>query len=183
MEAGSSKPPTGPQPPVAKPDAPTPATPATGSQDAAPQTVDQQLEGLRAWLAQLDRRLGVRSLAGALALVLALAAGIVGVVLAIGAKDESATKSEVQTLSERVSASTKEATRAAQDDLSTLSDRLDALESSVSTIASGQRTSDSELKVAQDDIDELRGQISDLKGEVDAATQAAQQAASNSGGN
>lgn len=183
MQSGKPTPPTGQQPSTPRPDAPGPGGPATGSQEAAPQTIDQQLEGLRAWLAQLDRRLGVRSLAGGLALVLALAAGIVGVVLAIGAKDDSATKAEVQTLSERVSATTKEASQAAQQDLSTLSDRLDALEGRVSTIASGQRTSDSELKVTQGDIDELRGQISDLKTAVDAAQQAAQQAASSGNGN
>lgn len=160
MESGNPKTPTGPQPA---------AGPTTGSQPtAAPQTTDEQIEGLRAWIAQIDRKLGVRSFAGGAAVVLALAAGIVGVVLAMSAKDESATKTEVKSLRDQVSATTQQASQAAENDLSELGDRIDALESRVSTIASSQRTSDSELQVAQDDIDELRGQITDLETEVSA---------------
>ena len=158
MEAGNPKAPTGSRPA---------AQPATGSQPTvAPQSTQEQLEGLRAWVAQIDRRLGIRSIAGGLAVVLALAAGIVGVVLAMQAKDDSATKAEVTRLSERVSANTQEATRTVKQELSALSDRLDALEGRVSSVASDQRTSDSELQVAQDDIDELRGQISDLRSQL-----------------
>jgi uncharacterized protein HemX len=174
MESGDPQQPAGAQPPVE-------STPATGSQPAPPtQTAQEQIDGLRAWLAQVDRRLGIRSLAGALAIVLALAAGIVGVILAKNAQDESATKTEVKSLSEQVSANTEEATQTFKDQLSALSDRLDALEGRVSSVASSQRTSDAELKVAQDDIDELRGQITDLETKVDAAAQSA--ASSNNGG-
>ena len=121
------------------------------------QSPAEQLEGLRAWTAQLDRRLGVRTIAGAIAIVLALAAGIVGVVLATSAKDESATKTDVTALGQEVKSVGRQAAQAAENDIADLSDRIDALEARVSTIASSQRTSDSELDVARDDIDELRG--------------------------
>ena len=164
MEGGQSKPPTGEQP------APGGAEgkPATGSQPAAspPQSTEEQIEGLRAWIAQIDRKLGIRSVAGAIAIVLALAAGIVGVVRAMSAKDESATKAEVTSLRDQVSASTREVSQAAEDDLTEINDRIDALETRVSTIASSQRTTESEIQVVQDDIDELRGQLTDLEGEV-----------------
>ena len=158
------------------PKQPTGSHPATGNADRAddglaagdPDSAGADRRPAR-WVAQLDRRLGIRSIAGGLALVLALAAGIVGVVLAMDAKDESATKTEVKSLSERVSANTEEATQAVKDELQTLTDRLDALEGRVSTVASSQRTADSEIKVAQDDIDELRGQITDLETQIDAA--------------
>lgn len=148
MEAGEQKPPTGSQPEV------------------RPETPQEQIDGLRAWVAQLDRRLGVRSLALGLAVVIALAAGVVGVVLAQDAKDNSATKDEVASLRDQVSATTKEASQATQDTIAELEESIDALEARVSTIASSQRTSDSELEVAQDDIEELRGQITDLENEV-----------------
>jgi septal ring factor EnvC (AmiA/AmiB activator) len=119
-------------------------------------TVDERL-------ARLERRLGVRSLALGAAVVLALAAGIVGVVLALGAKDESATKDEVATLRDQVEAVQQEAAKAAEQDVATLTDRLDAVEGRVNTIAGGQRTAESELSVVQDDIDELRDQIADLE--------------------
>ncbi len=119
-------------------------------------TVDERL-------ARLERRLGIRSLALGAAVVLALAAGIVGVVLALGAKDESATKDEVATLRDQVEAVQQEAAKAAEQDVATLTDRLDALEGRVNTIAGGQRTTESELSVVQDDIDELRDQVADLE--------------------
>ncbi len=148
MEAGDPKTPTGEQP------------------AQRPETVEEQLDGLRAWIAQIDRRLGIRTVALGLAVVIALAAGIVGVVLAKDAKDNSATKDEVASLRDQVSASTKEASQATQDTVSQIQDDIDALESRVATIASSQRTSDGELDVAKDDIDELRGQITDLQNEV-----------------
>ena len=114
-------------------------------------------------LAALERRLGVRTLALGTATVLALAAGIVGVVLALSAKDESATKSEVRSLRDQVEVVQREAANAAEQDVATLTERLDALEGRVNTVAAGQRTAESELSVVQDDIDELRDQISDIE--------------------
>ena len=143
----------------------------TGAQPA--QSPAEQLEGLRAWTAQLDRKLGVRTIAGAIAIVLALAAGIVGVVLATSAKDESATKTDVTALGQEVKSVGRQAAQAAENDIADLSDRIDALEARVSTIASSQRTSGSELDVARDDIDELRADINDLQSAV---------SSSNSGG-
>jgi len=144
-----------------------PPNPPTGEQpQQRPETVEEQIDGLRAWVAQLDRRLGIRSVALGLAVVIALAAGIVGVVLATDAKDQSATKEEVKSLRDQVNASNQEASQATEDTINEINDRIDALESRVSTIASSQRTSDSELDVAKDDIEELRGQITDLENEV-----------------
>ncbi len=150
MEAGPPKTPTGSQPVV------------------QPEPIEQQVEGLRAWVAQIDRKLGIRSIAGGLAIVLALAAGIVGVVLATSAKDESATKEEVASLRDQLSASNKEASQATEDTIGSINDRIDELEARVATLASTQRTSDSELDVAKDDIEELRGQITDLQNDVNA---------------
>jgi uncharacterized protein HemX len=135
-------------------------TPAPGSR---PATAEHQVVPVEERLARLERKLGVRSVALGAAVVLALAAGIVGVVLALGAKDESATKNEVRALRDQVEAVQQEAAKSTEQDVATLTDRLEALEGRVNTIAGGQRTAESELSVVQDDIDELRGQISDLE--------------------
>jgi hypothetical protein len=137
------------------------ARPTTGSHPVVV-PVEERLEGQRAWIAQIERKLAIRTYAGAAAIVLALAAGIVGTVLALSAKDESATKTEVQALSDRLSNSQKETANAAEEDLSSVADRLDALESRVDTVTADQRTTDSELKVVQDDIDELRTDVSNI---------------------
>ena len=114
-------------------------------------------------LERLERRVSIRTLALGAAVVLALAAGIVGVVLALQAKDESATKAEVRALRDQVEAVQQETAKATEQNVATLNDRLDALEGRVNTIAGNQRTAESELSVVQDDIDELRSQISDLQ--------------------
>jgi TolA-binding protein len=154
--------------------------PATGSQPVArPETVEEQIDGLRAWIAQVDRRLGIRTLALGLAVVLALAAGIVGVVLAKDAKDNGATKNEVASLRDRVSASTKEASQSTQDTIDEINGRIEALEGRVATIASTQRTSNSELDVAKDDIEELRGDITDLQNQVNSLESSSSSGGSN----
>jgi uncharacterized protein HemX len=140
-----------------------PKPPATGSQPVVAETPEERLEGLRAWVAQIDRKLGIRTVAGALALVLALAAGIVGVVLALSAKDESATKGEVRSLASQLESVQREAAEAAEEDVASVLDRLDALEGRVNTIAGGQRTTESELSVVQDDIEDLRTEVADIE--------------------
>ena len=160
--AGQSKP-----PPAGKPQ--TGAQPAqggkppTGGQPAVPYSQAQRIEEMRGSIAQTDRKLGVRTYALGAGVVLALAAGIVGVVLALSAKDESATKDEVRALRDQVEAVQQEAAEAAEEDVATLTEQLDALEGRVNTIAGGQRTTESELSVVQDDIDDLRTQVSGLE--------------------
>ena len=123
----------------------------------------ERIEGLRAWVAQVDRKLGVRSYAGGAAIVLALAAGIVGVVLALSAKDESATKDEVRALRGELESVAERASETAEEGVAALTERLDTLEGRVSQIQSSQRTTERELSVVEDDIDDLRTQISDLR--------------------
>jgi uncharacterized protein HemX len=141
-------------PPAATAD--KPAATATGS----PQ---EQIVGLRAWVAQVDRKVGVRSYAGGAAIVLALAAGIVGVVLALSAKDESATKDELRELRDQVAEVSEEASAAAEEQVGTVADRVAALEDQVSSLTGDKTTIERELEVVQDDIDDLRNQISDLE--------------------
>ena len=148
--------------PQAPASAPTPASPAKGpgTQPSASADPQERIDGLRAWLAQVDRKLGVRSYAGGAAIVLALAAGIVGVVLALSAKDESATKDDVAKLRDQVAEVSQQASAAAEEQVGSLTDRIQALEEQVSSLAGDQRTTERELQVAQDDIDDVRTQIS-----------------------
>jgi uncharacterized protein HemX len=167
-----------PQPAAAGADSPntpaagTPAgTPPTAGKAAAPApTTEERIEALSAWVAQVDRKLGIRTFALGAAVVLALASGIVGVVLAVNTKDESATKDEVAALRDQVEATTREATQAAEESVQSLSGQVDALEQRLSTLNATQRTSDKELSVVQDDIDDIRNQISRLQSSGGTAT-------------
>jgi uncharacterized protein HemX len=145
------------EPPAAATPQPEPA------QKTVSGTPEERIDGLRAWIAQVDRTVGVRSYAGGAAIVLALAAGIVGVVLALSAKDESATKDELRELRDQVADVSQEASAAAEEQVGTLTDRVAALEDQVSSLSGDKTTIERELEVVQDDIDDLRNQISDLE--------------------
>ncbi|MGH2954328.1 MAG: hypothetical protein ACRDK9_09975 [Solirubrobacterales bacterium] len=162
-EAAAARPGAATAKPEAEPGKPGAAA-APGKPGVTPQpSADphERLDGLRAWLAQVDRKVGVRSYAGGAAVVLALAAGIVGVVLALSAKDESATKDEVRALREQISTIGDEAAAAAEEGVQSLTDQLESLEGRVTQIRSSQRTTQRELSVVQDDIDDLRSEASD----------------------
>jgi uncharacterized protein HemX len=139
--------------------APLTPTAATGT----PADPNEGLDGLRARLAQLDRRLGVRTYALGAAVVLALAAGAVGVVLALSVQRDAATQDDIAALRDEVAAARVSATQAAQKDVQSISDRLDQLDGEVTRLTSDRRTSEREIQVIQGDIRDLQDQVSSLE--------------------
>jgi uncharacterized protein HemX len=142
--------------------APGPGTPPAAAQAAsAPQASPdpaQPVDGLRAWLAQVDRKLGIRTYVGLALAVLALAAGGAAIYLTLSLKQDAATKDNVNALRNQVSGVQASATQAAQDSVKSLNQRLTQLESEVGKLSTGQKTSKRELQVLQDDIRQLRSQ-------------------------
>lgn len=143
----------------------TGAKPPTGEgpRATAPADTAERLDGLRAWVAVLDRKLGVRFYALAAAAILALAAGITALILALGLEEDSATKSDVKRLRDQVAGVEKSASQAAQDNVAELDERVSGFESQLRSLRSDQSSTERELSVAQDDISELRRQISELR--------------------
>src|SRR5438093_10228488 len=141
--ADTSTPPAGTAVPAAGPATPAPGTdaPAAGT----PADAHRRIDGLRAWLAQVDRRLGVRTYALGAAVILALAAGIVGVVLALSVQGDAATNDDLAALRDDLAAVKASAAQAAQRDIQALSDRLDQLESEVTRVTNDQRTTAREI--------------------------------------
>src|SRR5919108_2621886 len=112
------KPPTGEQPKPATGEQRKPATgeqqkPATGEQAAAPDphSTDphERIDGLRAWVAQVNRKLGIRTYAFAAASVLALAAAAVAIVFALQLQEDSATNDDLDELRNQIGAVEKSA--------------------------------------------------------------------------
>jgi uncharacterized protein HemX len=130
-----------------------------------PQSVDphERIDGLRSWLAQVDRKLGLRTYVGAALTVLALAAGGAALVLALGAKEDAATDADVQNLREELTGVEQTAAEAAQEDVQSLNESIADIEDQISRLESEQRSQNNELSVVQDDIQDLRNQISDLE--------------------
>ncbi len=120
-------------------------------------------EAQRAWLAQVDRKLGTRTYAGAAALILALAAAIVAIVLAIDARDNSATDADLNQVEQQISSVAKDASASqdAQEGIDSLGGRLDSVEDQISGLESADTDIDDRLEVIEDDIEALRQQISD----------------------
>ncbi len=141
---------------------PEPAQPAAAPQ--APADPQERIDGLRAWIAQVDRKLGVRTYVGAAVAVLALAAAAVGLVLTLTLKQDAATEGDVTSLRDQISAVEQSASEAAQEGVQGLDRRLTELEDEVNRLSTGQTTTRRELKVVQDDIKELRDEVSSASG-------------------
>ena len=148
------------------PDTGRPKEAQAGGQPVPPaQSPDphQRIDGLRAWLAQVERRLGIRTYALAAAGALALAAGIVALVLVLQTQEDSATDEDVQALREQLDDVERAASQAAEEDVQSLADRIDEVEGRVSSLEEDQRTREQELTVIEDDINDLRDQVSELE--------------------
>lgn len=122
------------------------------------------LEGLRAWLATLDRKIGTRTYLGAAAVILAIATSAVAIVLAIDARDNSADNDDLNAISERVNE--LESGSTAAFDATAFEARLTAIEDQLADAGDAAGGSDTakRLEVLEDDVEELREQISQLEG-------------------
>ena len=128
------------------------------------------MAGLRAWLAQLDRRLGLRTyVIGAIA-VLALAAGVVALVLTLQLRHDAATNRDVSSLHEQLTGVEQSATQAAEQSVHSLHRRIGDLAAEIDRISSAQAADKRELKALQEDIRTLRDQGSAGKGRSPTAT-------------
>jgi uncharacterized protein HemX len=167
MEANPPQPPKPPTPPPPPPPPsgrpPQPAQPTPPPQQP-PKPVDpqQRIDGLRSWIAQLERKLGVRTYIGAALAVLALAAGGAGIFLALRVERDAATEADVENLREELTGVEQTAAQAAQEDVQALGQRITDLEEQISRLRSQQRSQSNELSVTEDDIQDLRDQISEL---------------------
>ncbi len=162
------------------PGKPQPAQPAAAPQ--APADPQERIDGLRAWIAQLDRKLGVRTYVGAAVAVLALAAAAVGLVLTLTLKQDAATEDDLSSLRDQISVVEQSASEAAQEDVQGLDRRLAELEDEVNRLSTAQTTTRRELKVVQDDIKELRSQVSSADSSSDGTSGSSGSSGSSSGG-
>lgn len=143
---------------------PDPAT-DSGAKAAATGTPDAVVaEAEREEIARLERKLGVRTYAGAAAVILALAAAIVAVVLAIDARDNSATDADLSRVERALGGVADDASSFAdaQEDIDALSGRVDALEDELGALASADRDVQGRVDVVEDDIEDLRQEIAGL---------------------
>jgi hypothetical protein len=136
------------------------AASAGSPEGARPSDPREEMVGLRAWVGQLDRRLGILTYIGAALVLLAVAGAAVALVLTLSLKQDSPTNAEVDSLRDQLTVVEQSASQAAQSGVQSLNQRLSALESEVDKLSADQTTSERELEVVQNDIKELRSQTS-----------------------
>lgn len=154
----AAKPAAGAQPSGVGATAPKTAVPGTNA--SKPENPQEQIDGLRAWVADLDRKLGVRTYIGGALVLLALAAAGVALFLTLSLKQDAATKDDLNAMRDQLSNVEQFAATAAHKGVRSLDQRLTDLETRVDKLSTGQTTSKRELQVIQDDIKELRSQVS-----------------------
>jgi uncharacterized protein HemX len=159
--------PAGPQPPQSPAEQPpaVPGAPGGPSPAVADASTDphERIDGLRTWIAQLERKLNVRTIAIGVIAVLALAAAMYGIALARDTEKNAATEAQLEDVREELAGVSDTATEAAQDDLQSLQQRISALEEEFATLNQGDQKTEQEISVLQDDIQDLRDQIADLE--------------------
>jgi hypothetical protein len=144
-----------PQPEAGKPDArpeteSMPATPAV----VAETPVQSRLDGLRGWLAALDRRVTIRTQVGIVLLALAIGFGAAALYVANDARENSASEARVESLREALQALNLRSARTAR--------QVRALNATVQ--ASGAQPSSPALDSLQAQVTQLQAQVQALQG-------------------
>jgi septal ring factor EnvC (AmiA/AmiB activator) len=149
---------------------PPESPPATGAAgDASPAVADastnphERIDGLRSWLAQLERKLNIRTIAIGVISVLALAGAIFAIALARDTEKDAATQAELEDVREELASVRDTASEAAQDDVQSISRRVSALEDEIASFTQADQKTEQQISVVQDDIQDLRDQIAELE--------------------
>lgn len=140
-----------------------PVPPPTGEQPIAG---PGGLDGIRAWLSELERKMRIRSwIAIGLALV-GIGLGVAGLLIAQNTRDDAATEEDLNEVRTKITTVEQSAQQAASEDIAAFSRRLDALEQKVAAQGEQIDRNRSEIRVNDDDIEDLRGDLADLADRV-----------------
>lgn len=107
---------------------------------AVPPDPQDPIEGLRAWLAQLDRTVGIRTYVLGAVAVLGLAASVVALVLVLQLKRDSATKDDISKLQTQISQVQDAAQQTARREVGSLKARVAGLETRLDQVSSDQES-------------------------------------------
>jgi len=115
--------------------------------------LQERLEGMQGWMAEIERRQGRMTYFGAAACGLAVLAAAAALYLALSVRSDSATKDDLDELQEQVSGIQQEVKQATETELKGVNETLGSLD---------QRIEDLKQKQAQDaeDIAQLQNRVS-----------------------
>jgi uncharacterized protein HemX len=115
-----------------------PAAAKAAATKAPDPNLQERMQGLQGWMAELERRQGRLTYFGAAAVVIALAAGGAGLYFGLTAHNDSAKKGDLDALTKRVDALQSAVTKNSKDTQNTLNASTATLQQSISTLQKQQ---------------------------------------------
>jgi hypothetical protein len=140
------------KPAVAKPDGAkeTPAEAATAGKGKPPApNLEERMEGVQGWMAEIERKQGRMTYFGAAAAVLALAAAGVAIYLGMAAKSDSATKEDLDALEKKVDGLQQAVTQNTESTQKTLNQTVAGLQTSIDTLTKQQAQAQATITALQ----------------------------------
>jgi hypothetical protein len=137
------------KPDPSKPDA---AMPATATTPVAKPSLDERIEGLQGWAADLERKQARLTYFGGLALLLALGAAGAALYFGLTAHSDSATKSDLDALTKRVDSLQGAVTKNSKDTQNALNASIAQLQQSITGLQKQQSTAQSTISALQSQV-------------------------------
>jgi uncharacterized protein HemX len=127
---------------------------AKGATDAkAPDpNVQERIEGLQGWMAEIERKQGRTTYLGALAVLIAIAAAGAALYFAITAKDDSATKGDVDALEQRVDALQSAVAKNSKDTQDAINNSIAQLQGSIQALQKQQAQNAANISTLQSQV-------------------------------
>jgi hypothetical protein len=132
-----------------------PGTPGTAAARPSERELVERLDGMRGWVGDLDHTVNVRSRIGLVLAAIAIGVGGAAIYLALDAKQQSASNSDVGSLRDQVSS--------LKDDVDSTSNDTTALKSSVNAARSQASNANATASALQAKIRKLQADVKDLQ--------------------
>jgi uncharacterized protein HemX len=140
------------EPAAAKPAAtPTPAKPATGAKAPDP-NLQERIEGLQGWMAEIERKQGRLTYFGGIALLLALGAAGVALYVGLTTHSDSATKGDLDALTNRVNSLQGAVSKNSKDTQNALNASIAQLQQSISGLQKQQAQAQATISTLQSQV-------------------------------
>ena len=121
---------------------PAGAKTAAGSTAGGPKSpepnLQERMEGLQGWMAEIERKQGRMTYFGAAAILIAIVAAGAAIYLGLTAKNDSATNSDLDALSKKVDGLQQAVTKNTQDTQSTINSTVAQLQQALATLTKKQ---------------------------------------------
>jgi uncharacterized protein HemX len=152
--AATAKPTTAPggaKAPTAKPETATKpaATKGAGAAKAPDPNLQERMEGLQGWMAEIERRQGRMTYFGAAALLIAILAAGAALYFGLTTKSDSATKSDLDALTKKVDDLQAAATKNSKDTQNVLNASVAQLQQSIASLQKQQGQNSANIATLQ----------------------------------